>query len=139
MKYLHTMVRVTDIDASLRFYCDALGLKELARQENPRGRFTLVFLAAPGDESAQVELTHNWDPENYGGGRNFGHLAYAVDDIYATCRRLAEHGVPILRPPRDGHMAFVRSPDNISIELLQKGESLAPAEPWKSMPNSGSW
>ncbi|MGB9329505.1 MAG: VOC family protein [Steroidobacteraceae bacterium] len=139
MKYLHTMVRVTDIDASLRFYCDALGLKELARQENPRGRFTLVFLAAPGDESAQVELTHNWDPENYGGGRNFGHLAYAVDDIYATCRRLAEHGVTILRPPRDGHMAFVRSPDNISIELLQKGESLAPAEPWKSMPNSGSW
>jgi lactoylglutathione lyase len=139
MKYLHTMVRVTDINASLRFYCDALGLKELARQENPRGRFTLVFLAAPGDESAQVELTHNWDPENYGGGRNFGHLAYAVDDIYATCRRLAEHGVTILRPPRDGHMAFVRSPDNISIELLQKGESLAPAEPWKSMPNSGSW
>ncbi|HEV3286133.1 MAG TPA: VOC family protein [Steroidobacteraceae bacterium] len=139
MKYLHTMVRVTDIDASLRFYCDALGLKELARQENPRGRFTLVFLAAPGDESAQVELTHNWDPENYSGGRNFGHLAYAVDDIYATCRRLAEHGVTILRPPRDGHMAFVRSPDNISIELLQKGESLAPAEPWKSMPNSGSW
>ncbi len=139
MKYLHTMVRVTDIDASLRFYCDALGLKELARQENPRGRFTLVFLAAPGDESAQVELTYNWDPEGYGGGRNFGHLAYAVDDIYATCRRLAEHGVTILRPPRDGHMAFVRSPDNISIELLQKGESLAPAEPWKSMPNSGSW
>jgi lactoylglutathione lyase len=139
MKYLHTMVRVTDIDASLRFYCDALGLQELARQENPRGRFTLVFLAAPGDESAQVELTHNWDPENYSGGRNFGHLAYAVDDIYATCRRLAEHGVTILRPPRDGHMAFVRSPDNISIELLQKGESLAPAEPWKSMPNSGSW
>jgi lactoylglutathione lyase len=139
MKYLHTMVRVTDIDASLRFYCDALGLRELARQENPRGRFTLVFLAAPGDENAQVELTHNWDPENYSGGRNFGHLAYAVDDIYATCRRLAEHGVTILRPPRDGHMAFVRSPDNISIELLQKGESLAPAEPWKSMPNSGSW
>jgi lactoylglutathione lyase len=139
MKYLHTMVRVTDIDASLRFYCAALGLEELSRQENPRGRFTLVFLAAPGDESAQVELTHNWDPENYSGGRNFGHLAYAVDDIYATCRRLAEHGVTILRPPRDGHMAFVRSPDNISIELLQKGESLAPAEPWKSMPNSGSW
>jgi lactoylglutathione lyase len=139
MKYLHTMVRVTDIDASLRFYCAALGLEELSRQENPRGRFTLVFLAAPGDESAQVELTYNWDPENYSGGRNFGHLAYAVDDIYATCRRLAEHGVTILRPPRDGHMAFVRSPDNISIELLQKGESLAPAEPWKSMPNSGSW
>lgn len=139
MKYLHTMVRVTDIDASLRFYCAALGLEELSRQENPRGRFTLVFLAAPGDESAQVELTYNWDPENYSGGRNFGHLAYAVDDIYATCRRLAEHGVTILRPPRDGHMAFVRSPDNISIELLQKGESLAPAEPWKSMPNTGSW
>jgi lactoylglutathione lyase len=139
MKYLHTMVRVTDIDASLRFYCDALGLRELARQENPRGRFTLVFLAAPGDESAQVELTHNWDPENYGGGRNFGHLAYAVDDIYATCRRLAEHGVTILRPPRDGHMAFVRSPDNISIELLQKGAALPAAEPWKSMPNTGSW
>jgi lactoylglutathione lyase len=139
MKYLHTMVRVTDIDASLRFYCAALGLEELSRQENPRGRFTLVFLAAPGDESAQVELTYNWDPENYSGGRNFGHLAYAVDDIYATCRRLADHGVTILRPPRDGHMAFVRSPDNISIELLQKGESLAPAEPWKSMPNSGSW
>jgi lactoylglutathione lyase len=139
MKYLHTMVRVTDIDASLRFYCAALGLKELSRQENPRGRFTLVFLAAPGDESAQVELTYNWDPESYSGGRNFGHLAYAVDDIYATCRRLAEHGVTILRPPRDGHMAFVRSPDNISIELLQKGESRAPAEPWKSMPNSGSW
>jgi len=139
MKYLHTMVRVTDIDASLRFYCDALGLRELARQENPRGRFTLVFLAAPGDESAQVELTHNWDPENYGGGRNFGHLAYAVDDIYATCRRLAEHGVTILRPPRDGHMAFVRSPDNISIELLQKGGSLPKAEPWSSMPNVGAW
>ena len=139
MKYLHTMVRVTDIDASLRFYCDALGLKELSRQENPRGRFTLVFLAAPADESAQVELTYNWDPESYSGGRNFGHLAYAVDDIYATCARLAEHGVTILRPPRDGHMAFVRSPDNISIELLQRGESLAPAEPWQSMPNTGSW
>jgi lactoylglutathione lyase len=139
MKYLHTMVRVTDIDASLRFYRDALGLTELARKENQQGRFTLVFLAAPGDESAQVELTYNWDPESYSGGRNFGHLAYAVDDIYATCRRLAEHGVTILRPPRDGHMAFVRSPDNISIELLQKGESRAPAEPWKSMPNSGSW
>jgi lactoylglutathione lyase len=139
MKYLHTMVRVTDIDASLRFYCDALGLKELARQDNERGRFTLVFLAAPGDESAQVELTYNWDPEKYPGGRNFGHLAYAVDDIYTTCRRLAEHGVTILRPPRDGHMAFVRSPDNISIELLQKGADLAPAEPWKSMPNTGTW
>jgi lactoylglutathione lyase len=139
MKYLHTMVRVTDIDASLRFYCDALGLTELSRRDYPKGRFTLVFLAAPGDESAQVELTHNWDPQSYDGGRNFGHLAYAVDDIYATCARLAEHGVTILRPPRDGHMAFVRSPDNISIELLQKGESLAPAEPWQSMPNTGSW
>jgi lactoylglutathione lyase len=139
MKYLHTMVRVTDIDASLRFYRDALGLQELSRKDYPQGRYTLVFLAAPGDESAQVELTHNWDPQTYGGGRNFGHLAYAVEDIYGTCARLAEHGVTILRPPRDGHMAFVRSPDNISIELLQKGESLAPAEPWKSMPNTGSW
>ena len=139
MKYLHTMVRVTDIDASLRFYCEALGLKELARNDYPKGRFTLVFLAAPGDESAQVELTHNWDPEPYGVGRNFGHLAYQVEDIYATCRRLQQHGVTILRPPRDGHMAFVRSPDNVSIELLQKGEALAPAEPWHSMPNTGSW
>jgi lactoylglutathione lyase len=139
MKYLHTMVRVTDIDASLRFYCEALGLKELARNDYPKGRFTLVFLAAPGDESAQVELTHNWDPEPYGVGRNFGHLAYEVEDIYASCRRLQQHGVTILRPPRDGHMAFVRSPDNVSIELLQKGEALAPAEPWHSMPNTGSW
>ena len=139
MKYLHTMVRVTDIDASLRFYCDALGLTELSRRGYPQGRYTLVFLAAAGDEDAQVELTHNWDPQEYGGGRNFGHLAYAVDDIYATCQRLADHGVTILRPPRDGHMAFVRSPDNISIELLQKGASLAPEEPWKSMPNTGSW
>jgi lactoylglutathione lyase len=139
MKYLHTMVRVTDIDASLKFYRDALGLNELSRKDYPSGRYTLVFLAAPGDESAQVELTHNWDPETYGGGRNFGHLAYAVDDIYATCQRLRDHGVTILRPPRDGRMAFVRSPDNISIELLQKGTALAPAEPWKSMPNTGSW
>ena len=139
MKYLHTMVRVTDIDASLRFYCEALGLKELSRKDYAAGRYTLVFLAAPGDESAQVELTHNWDPESYAGGRNFGHLAYAVENIYATCQRLRDHGVTILRPPRDGHMAFVRSPDNISIELLQQGASLAPAEPWKSMPNSGSW
>lgn len=139
MKYLHTMVRVTDINASLRFYCEALGLRELARTDYPRGRFTLVFLAAPGDESAQVELTHNWDPEPYGAGRNFGHLAYEVEDIYASCRRLQQHGVTILRPPRDGHMAFVRSPDNVSIELLQKGEALAPAEPWHSMPNTGSW
>jgi lactoylglutathione lyase len=139
MKYLHTMVRVTDIDASLSFYRDALGLTELSRKDYPQGRYTLVFLAAPGDESAQVELTHNWDPESYTGGRNFGHLAYAVENIYATCQRLADHGVTILRPPRDGHMAFVRSPDNISIELLQQGASLAPAEPWKSMPNTGSW
>ena len=139
MKYLHTMVRVTDIEASLGFYRDALGLRELSRKDYPQGRYTLVFLAAAGDESAQVELTHNWDPEVYSGGRNFGHLAYAVDDIYATCRRLSEHGVTILRPPRDGRMAFVRSPDNISIELLQKGTALAPAEPWKSMANSGSW
>jgi lactoylglutathione lyase len=133
------MVRVTDIDASLRFYRDALGLKELARKENAQGRFTLVFLAAPGDESAQVELTYNWDPETYTGGRNFGHLAYEVDDIYATCQHLAARGVVINRPPRDGKMAFVRSPDNISIELLQKGPALAPVEPWKSMPNVGVW
>ena len=139
MKYLHTMVRVTDIDASLRFYRDALGLKELARKENSQGRFTLVFLAAPGDESAQVELTYNWDPENYSGGRNFGHLAYEVDDIYATCQHLSNQGVVINRPPRDGRMAFVRSPDNISVELLQKGPALAPREPWKSMPNVGAW
>ena len=139
MKYLHTMVRVTNIDASLRFYRDALGLKELSRQDYPQGRYTLVFLAAPGDESAQVELTHNWDPESYTGGRNFGHLAYAVENIYATCQRLRDHGVTILRPPRDGRMAFVRSPDNISLELLQQGASLAPAEPWKPMPNTGSW
>jgi lactoylglutathione lyase len=139
MKYLHTMVRVTDLDASLKFYCDALGLREISRKEVPQGKFTLVFLAAPGDESAQVELTYNWEPESYSGGRNFGHLAYLVDDIYATCQRLKDHGVTINRPPRDGHMAFVRSPDNISIELLQKGEALPPAEPWKSMPNIGQW
>ena len=139
MKYLHTMVRVTDLDASLRFYCGALGLVELKRNEYPQGRFTLIFLAAPGDESAQVELTFNWDPEGYGGGRNFGHLAYAVDDIYATCQRLKDHGVTINRPPRDGHMAFVRSPDQISIELLQRGAPLPPAEPWKSMPSTGIW
>jgi lactoylglutathione lyase len=139
MKYLHTMVRVTDLDASLKFYCDALGLREISRKEVPQGRFTLIFLAAPGDESAQVELTHNWDPESYSGGRNFGHLAYSVDDIYATCQRLKDNGVTINRPPRDGHMAFVRSPDNISVELLQKGGALAPAEPWKSMPNVGQW
>jgi lactoylglutathione lyase len=139
MKYLHTMVRVTDIEQSLRFYRDALGLVELHRMENEKGRFTLVFLAAPGDESAQVEMTYNWDPQPYDAGRNFGHLAYAVDDIYATCKRLMDHGVTINRPPRDGHMAFVRSPDNISIELLQKDGKLAPAEPWSSMPNTGVW
>ena len=139
MKYLHTMVRVTDLDASLRFYRDALGLKELSRKDSPQGRFTLVFLAAPGDESAQVELTHNWDPETYTGGRNFGHLAYEVDDIYATCQHLADQGVVINRPPRDGRMAFIRSPDNISVELLQKGAALAPAEPWRSRPNVGVW
>lgn len=139
MKYLHTMVRVTDIEASLRFYRDALGLKELSRMDNPQGRFTLVFLAAPGDESAQVELTYNWDPETYTGGRNFGHLAYEVDNVYETCQRLMDHGVTINRPPRDGRMAFVRSPDNISVELLQKGGRLEAAEPWKSMPNVGVW
>ncbi len=139
MKYLHTMVRVTDIEASLRFYRDALGLEVTRQYDNPGGRFTLVYLAAPGDPSAEIELTHNWDPESLGGARNFGHIAYAVDDIYATCERLQQHGVTILRPPRDGRMAFVRSPDNISIELLQHGQSLPPAEPWASMPNTGSW
>ena len=139
MKYLHTMVRVTDIEQSLRFYRDALGLAELSRRDHTQGRYTLVFLAAPGDEDAQVELTYNWDPEPYDGGRNFGHLAYAVDDIYAACKCLADHGVTINRPPRDGRMAFVRSPDNISVELLQKGGRLEPAEPWKSMQNTGVW
>ena len=139
MKYLHTMVRVTDLEASLRFYRDALGLDELRRNDYPQGRYTLVFLAAPGDEQAQVELTWNWDPEEYGIGRAFGHLAYQVDDIYAACRRLQEHGVTINRPPRDGRMAFVRSPDHISVELLQKGAALQPAEPWASMPNTGTW
>ena len=139
MKYLHTMVRVADLDASLDFYCDKLGLMELGRYNNDAGRFTLVFLAAPGDEEAQVELTHNWDPEKLGGGRNFGHLAYQVEDIYAICQRLMDEGVTINRPPRDGHMAFIRSPDGISIELLQKGDSLPPQEPWKSMPNTGEW
>lgn len=139
MKYLHTMVRVTDVDASLRFYRDALGLEVLSRRDYPQGKFTLIFLAAPGDHDAQVELTHNWEPEEYGGGRNFGHLAYAVDDIYAACERLQQHGVTINRPPRDGRMAFVRSPDGISIELLQHGGALAPREPWASMPNTGSW
>ena len=139
MKYLHTMVRVTDIDDSLDFYCNKLGLVELRRYDSEQGRFTLVFLAAPGDEDAQIELTWNWDPEEYGEGRNFGHVAYRVDDIYALCQRLMDMGVTINRPPRDGHMAFVRSPDNISIELLQKGDALRPAEPWASMPNSGHW
>lgn len=139
MKYLHTMVRVSDLDKSLDFYCNKLGLVELRRYDSEAGRFTLVFLAAPGDEEAQVELTHNWDPEEYGEGRNFGHLAYRVDDIYATCQKLMDAGVTINRPPRDGHMAFVRSPDNISIELLQEGESLPAREPWASMENTGHW
>ena len=139
MKYLHTMVRVTDIDQSLRFYRDGLGLKELRRSENEKGRYTLIFLAAPGQEEAQVELTFNWDPEAYTGGRNFGHLAYAVDNIYETCAHLQSMGVTINRPPRDGRMAFVRSPDNISVELLQDGAALPSQEPWSSMPNTGSW
>ena len=139
MKYLHTMVRVSDLQAARRFYCDALGLVELKHTDYEQGRYTLAFLSAPGDESAQVELTYNWDPEAYTGGRNFGHLAYEVDDIYATCERLREHGVTINRPPRDGRMAFVRSPDNISIELLQRGSARPPQEPWLSMPNVGSW
>jgi lactoylglutathione lyase len=139
MKYLHTMVRVRDLDESLDFYCRKLGLVELRRHEVRAGRYTVVFLAAPGDESAQIELTYNWDPEPYTGGRNFGHLAYEVDDIYAICERLRDAGVTINRPPRDGRMAFVRSPDGISIELLQKGRALAPKEPWASMPNVGTW
>ena len=139
MKYLHTMVRVSDLEASLDFYCNKLGLEELRRHEDEAGRYTLVFLAAPGDTAAQVELTWNWDPEEYGSARNFGHLAYQVDDIYAACQRLMDGGVTINRPPRDGRMAFVRSPDRISIELLQKGEALPPREPWASMANSGEW
>jgi lactoylglutathione lyase len=144
MKYLHTMVRVTDIDKSLAFYRDALGLDLLSRRDSEAGRFTLIFLAAPGDHGAQIELTYNWPAadgtaETYTGGRNFGHVAYAVDDIYATCQRLVDHGVLISRPPRDGRMAFVRSPDGISIELLQAGTALPPAEPWASMPNTGAW
>ena len=139
MKYLHTMVRVTDLDASLDFYCNKLGLEELTRVDVAPGRFTLVFLAAPGDPEAQVELTHNWDPEEYPGGRNFGHLAYKVENLYATCQRLMDGGVILHRPPRDGHMAFVRSPDGISIELLQEGEALPVREPWASMPNVGEW
>lgn len=139
MKYLHTMVRVSDLDKSIDFYCDKLGLRELRRTDSEKGRFTLVFLAAPGDEDAQVELTHNWDSETYTGGRNFGHIAYRVSNIYETCSRLKEAGVVINRPPRDGRMAFVRSPDNISIELLQSGDALPQQEPWASMPNSGEW
>lgn len=146
MRYLHTMVRVTDLDASLHFYCDLLGLQEMRRMDHEAGRFTLVFLAAPKDQvrseaerSPELELTYNWDPEPYPGGRNFGHLAYKVDDIYAACQRLMDGGVTINRPPRDGRMAFVRSPDGISIELLQEGSPLAPAEPWVSMANTGSW
>ncbi len=138
MNYLHTMIRVSDPDATVRFF-GLLGLREVRRMDNEKGRYSLIFLAAPGDEQAQVELTHNWDEQGYDGGRNFGHLAYRVDDIYATCSRLAEAGVTINRPPRDGHMAFVRTPDAISIELLQAGDALPPAEPWASMPNSGSW
>ena len=139
MKYLHTMVRVSDLEKSLDFYCRALGLREQRRSEHAQGRFTLVFLAAEGDEDAQIELTYNWDEHAYGGGRNFGHVAYAVDDIYASCARLRDAGVTINRPPRDGRMAFVRSPDNVSIELLQRGAALPPAEPWASMPNTGEW
>ena len=146
MRYLHTLVRVKDLEASLHFYCDLLGLQEVRRTENEAGRFTLIFLAAPknldqsqAEHAPEVELTFNWDPEDYSGGRNFGHLAYEVDDIYAACRRLMDGGVTINRPPRDGYMAFVRSPDGVSVELLQKGHALAPAEPWASMPNTGSW
>jgi lactoylglutathione lyase len=139
MKYLHTMVRVSDLEKSLAFYCDALGLRELRRREHEQGRFTLVFLAAPNDDQAQIELTYNWDDQEYRGGRNFGHVAYAVEDIYATCERLQAAGVVIRRPPRDGRMAFVRSPDDISVELLQQGDALPPREPWRSMPNTGEW
>jgi lactoylglutathione lyase len=147
MEYLHTMVRISDIEASLDFWCNKLGLKEVRRSDSEQGRYTLIFLAAPGDEqqaksdarAPMLELTYNWDPETYTGGRNFGHLAYRVEDIYATCQRLQDGGVTINRPPRDGRMAFVKSPDGISIELLQKGEALPPKEPWKSMANTGSW
>jgi lactoylglutathione lyase len=139
MKYLHTMVRVTDIDASLDFYVNKLGLQETRRRESPQGRYTLIFVSAPGQEGAEIELTYNWDPEEYGEGRNFGHLAFEVDDIYATCEKLQKAGVTINRPPRDGYMAFVRSPDNVSIELLQKGGKREPQEPWLSMPNTGKW
>ncbi|NBS11716.1 MAG: lactoylglutathione lyase [Gammaproteobacteria bacterium] len=146
MQFLHTMIRVSDLEASLHFYCQLLGLQEVRRTDHPQGRFTLIFLAAPDDavraeatHAPLIELTHNWDPEDYGGGRNFGHLAFAVEDIYATCQRLMDGGVTIARPPRDGRMAFVRSPDQISIELLQKGQPLPPEEPWQSMENAGQW
>ena len=139
MKYLHTMIRISDVDESLDFWCNKLGLVELRRRESEAGRFTLIFLAAPGDEEAQLELTYNWDPDEYPEGRNFGHVAYAVDDIHETCRKLMDAGVTINRPPREGKMAFIRSPENISVELLQKGDALEPAEPWKSMENTGRW
>ena len=139
MKYLHTMLRITNEEESLDFWCNKLGLKEVRRREVEAGRFTLIFLAAPGDEEAQIELTYNWDPEEYGEGRNFGHVAYEVDDIYAVCQKLMDEGVTINRPPREGKMAFVRSPDNVSVELLQRGDALEPAEPWKSMENTGHW
>lgn len=146
MRFLHTMIRIADLPSSLHFFCDLLGLEEIRRIDNPMGRFTLIFLAAPGDQpragaekAPLIELTHNWDPENYGSARNFGHVAFEVDDIYATCQRLHDGGVTILRPPRDGRMAFVRSPDLISVELLQKGAALPAAEPWASMPNTGTW
>ena len=139
MKYLHTMVRISSVEDSLDFYCDKLGLIELRRYDDDKGRYTNIFLAAPGNEDAMVELTHNWDPEEYAGGRNFGHLAYGTENIYTLCQHLMDNGVTINRPPRDGRMAFVRSPDNVSIELLQQGDALTPAEPWLSMPNTGSW
>ena len=139
MKYLHTMVRISSVEDSLDFYCNKLGLIELRRYDDNKGRYTNIFLAAPGNEDAMVELTHNWDPEAYVGGRNFGHLAYGTENIYALCQHLMDNGVTINRPPRDGRMAFIRSPDNISIELLQQGDDLAPAEPWLSMPNTGAW
>ena len=139
MKYLHTMVRVSNVEESLKFYCKGLGLEEIRRHENEKGRFTLIFLAAPGDTGGELELTYNWDPETYSGGRNFGHLAYRVENIYATCQHLSDMGVVINRPPRDGHMAFVRSPDGISIEILQLGDHLEPEQPWVDMPNTGEW
>ena len=139
MEYLHTMVRVRDLDESLTFYCEHLGLEEVRRKDVPQGRFTLIFLRAPGQEGAEVELTYNWDPEDYTGGRNFGHLAYRVENIYELCQKMMDAGITINRPPRDGHMAFVKSPDGISIELLQKGDALPPAEPWAPVENTGTW